>query len=122
MDGIALLIHHIIKGIQSQGQLHSKAEPVLKALFMQESTGTEGPLGQVQRLVMEAMLKYLCQHLKPPHAGLVWKEAMAALAAAPREEAGQMNGLERCLHAVRVLLEYRYVPATLGCFQGPRLY
>ena len=109
IDGLALLIHYTIRGIQSQGQLHSKAEPVLHALFLQESTGTEGPLGQVQRLVVENTLKYLCQHVKPQHAGLIWKEAMAALAAASREESGQMNGLERSLHIIGTLIEYRSV-------------
>lgn len=122
VDGLALLIFHITSGVRSQGRLHSKAEPVLRVLFQQEAKGridddhpdlnhkgTMGGLGQVQRMVLEGALTYLCEHVKPAHAGLLWKEALQALAVAPREETGQANGLERCLHILVVLLRYRLV-------------
>jgi len=108
MDGLALVVFFIVRGIQSQGQLHSKAVPVLRVLFLQEAKGKEDEaLGLVQRKVVEGVVTYLCPHLKPPHAGPVWTEALSALGAAPREEGGDVNGLERSVHVLVVLLRYR---------------
>ncbi|GAB5030268.1 u3 small nucleolar rna-associated [Nannochloropsis oceanica] len=108
IDGLALLVFLIVRGIQSQGQLHSKAVPVLRILFLQEAKGKEDEaLGLVQRKVVEGMLTYLCPHLKPPHAGPVWTEALTAVGMAPREEGGDVNGLERSVHVLVALLRYR---------------
>lgn len=108
IDGLALLVFFIVRGIQSQGQLHSKAVPVLRVLFLQEAKGKEDEaLGLVQRKVVEGMVTYLCPHLKPPHAGPVWTEALTAVGMAPREEGRDVNGLERSVHVLVVLLRYR---------------
>jgi len=107
MDGMALLIFYITRGVQSQGQLHSKAVPVVRALLQQEAHGEDDVLGQVHRKVVEGVLVYLTPHLKPAQTAPLWKEALDALAAAPREESGDRNGLERTLHVLVVLLRYR---------------
>jgi hypothetical protein len=97
-----------MRGVQSQGQLHSFAKPVLRFLVGQEAGAADGDdrtLALVQREVAGGAVGHLCsQHVKPPHAGLIWEEVLRPFGDV---QALSSAATERCLHLLALVLKHR---------------
>jgi hypothetical protein len=120
LDGLSLLLFYTVRGLESQGSLHSCAAPVLRWLVDQEidNARPEKPeerekaeggaeraaaIGLVHHTATSGLLVYLCPHLKPMNADPLWAEltrdlprlAVTCTATAPTAKTTPAKGKKR---------------------------